>query len=246
MAYQIVLIKKINNKTGKYMEILGLEKVSFVDYEGKICATIFTGGCNFRCPFCHNATLVDKTALPYTEEYVLEYLKERKSLLDGVTISGGEPCLQPDLATFAKKVKELGYAIKLDTNGTLPKVVETLAKEKLIDYVALDIKNSFTHYSAISGMKNPNVDNIKKTLNILKANGIPYELRTTLVDGFHTEASISQMATDLAGEKILYLQKFVDSGGCFGQNLAPINKQQAVIFQSILAKTIEKVHLRGY
>ncbi|MBO5394927.1 MAG: anaerobic ribonucleoside-triphosphate reductase activating protein [Clostridia bacterium] len=228
------------------MEILGLEKVSFVDYEGKICATIFTGGCNFRCPFCHNAALVNKETVPYTEEYVLAYLAERKSLLDAVTISGGEPCLQPDLPMFAKRIKQLGYPIKLDTNGTFPQVLENLIKEKLIDYVAMDIKNASTHYQAISGVVSPQIDNIKKSLALLKENGVPYELRTTLVEGFHTTESICQMANELAGENTLYLQKFVDSGGCLGANLNAVSKAEAQKFQATLKQHIQNVYLRGY
>ncbi|MBE7074188.1 MAG: anaerobic ribonucleoside-triphosphate reductase activating protein [Clostridiales bacterium] len=228
------------------MKILGLEKVSFVDYEGKICATIFTGGCNFRCPFCHNSSLVNQTSESIDENTVLDYLKQRTSLLDGVTISGGEPCLQPDLLDFIKKVKKIGYSIKLDTNGTFPNVVEKLAKEKLIDYVAIDIKNSFSHYQAISGVKNPQVANIQTTLKLLKKYNLPYELRTTLVGEFHTTATIQQMASELAGEKILYLQKFVDNGSCISANLSPVQKDDALNFKEILSKTIKNVSLRGY
>lgn len=228
------------------MNILGIEKVSFVDFEGKICATIFTGGCNFRCPFCHNSSVVNMSAKKYQEEEILSYLSERKSLLDGVTISGGEPTLQPDIFEFCKKIKQMDYPIKLDTNGTSPYVVESLIKNNLIDYVAIDIKNSFSHYSTICGVKNINIDNIKKTLDIFKEYKIPYELRTTLVEGFHTEETIRQMADQLQGEKILYLQKFVDSGDCLKNNLTPIKKEKALLFQAILSSTIENVYLRGY
>ena len=188
------------------MNILGIEKVSFVDFEGKICATIFTGGCNFRCPFCHNSSIVNMQAENYQEEEILSYLCERKSLLDGVTISGGEPTLQPDLLNFCKKIKQMGYPIKLDTNGTCPYVVENLVKNKLIDYVAIDIKNSFNCYSEICGTKNVGIDNIKKTLEILKEFHTPYELRTTLVEDFHTEETIKQMSEQLKGEKLLWLR----------------------------------------
>ena len=228
------------------MKILGLEKVSFVDYEGKICATIFTGGCNFRCPFCHNSSLVNCTATPIGENDVLTYLIERKTLLDGVTIIGGEPCLQKDLPTFARKIKDMGYKIKLDTNGTFPEIVEMLISEKLIDYVAIDIKNAYSHYKAISGVINPAIEKIKQTLSILKRNHIDYELRTTLVNEFHSIQTITQMAEDLNGEKILYLQKFVDSGDCLSKNLSPIPKEKAITFQKILSNKINNVKLRGY
>ena len=209
------------------MKILGLEKVSFVDYEGKICATIFTGGCNFRCPFCHNSSLVNLTSNQIDENEVLEYLKERTSLLDAVTISGGEPCLQPDLYDYIKKVKEIGYIVKLDTNGTFPQVLEGLLNEKLIDYVAIDVKNAYSHYQAISGIKNPQVENIKASLKLLKKYNVNYELRTTLVNEFHSAETITQMAKDLDGEKTLYLQKFVDNGSCLTKNLSPISKEDS-------------------
>jgi len=228
------------------VKILGLEKVSFVDYEGKISATIFTGGCNFRCPFCHNSSLVNMTQTEIPEEEVLTYLKERKNLLDGIVISGGEPCLQKDITTFLEKIKALGYPIKLDTNGTFPEIVEMLITKNLIDYVAIDIKNAYANYQAISGIPNPAVEKIRKTLNILKQYKIPYELRTTLVNEFHSTKTITRMAEDLDGEKILYLQKFVDSGDCLSKNLTPIEKVKAIEFQQILSTKIKEVHLRGY
>lgn len=228
------------------MKILGLEKVSFVDYEGKICATIFTGGCNFRCPFCHNSSLVNETSEAINETEVVEYLKGRTSLLDAVTISGGEPCLQPDLYDFIKKVKAIGYIIKLDTNGTFPQVLESLLKENLIDYVAIDIKNAYSHYQTISGVKNPQIENIKQSLNLLKTYNVRYELRTTLVGQFHSVESITKMAQDLYGEKIIYLQKFVDTGSCLTKNLLPISKEDALKFKDILSKSIQNVYLRGY
>ena len=228
------------------MNIQGIEKVSMVDFENKICATIFTGGCNFRCPFCHNAQIVNQEFDKITEEEVLEYLASRKKLLDGVTISGGEPTLQKDLITFAKKVKNMGYAIKLDTNGTMPQVVEELAKENLLDYVAIDIKNAFAHYNNICGIPFVDTNKIKETLSVLKDYKIPYELRTTLVHGFHTKETIEKMAKDLVDEEHLYLQKFVDSGACMQNNLQPIKKEEAKEFVEILSKTIKKVQLRGY
>lgn len=228
------------------MNIQGIEKVSMVDFENKICATIFTGGCNFRCPFCHNAQIVNQEFDKISEQEILEYLASRKKLLDGVTISGGEPCLQKDLPEFAKKIKEIGYQIKLDTNGTFPQIVEDLAKEKLLDYVAIDIKNAFSHYNNICGVPCVDTNKIKETLNILKKYKIPYELRTTLVKGFHTKETIEKMATDLDGEEKLFLQKFVDSGACMQNNLEEIKKAEAQEFASILSKTIKQVALRGY
>ncbi len=228
------------------MNIQGIEKVSMVDFENKICATIFTGGCNFRCPFCHNAQIVNQEFDKISEDEVLEYLEDRKKLLDGVTISGGEPTLQKDLVPFAKKIRSMGYQIKLDTNGTMPHVVEELAKEKLLDYVAIDIKNAFEHYTYICGIPKVDTNKIKETLTVLKSYKIPYELRTTLVKNFHTKETIEKMANELNGEEKLYLQKFVDSGACMQNNLEEIKKAEAQEFASMLSKTIKNVQLRGY
>ncbi len=228
------------------MEILGLEKVSLVDYGGYVCATIFTGGCNFICPFCHNASLVKRNATTIEEKEVLDYLKSRTKLLDAVTISGGEPTLQKDLKLFIKKVKEIGYKVKLDTNGTNPTVLKELLEENIIDYVAMDIKNNFDDYAAITGLKVNLSDRVKQSLDILKKSNINYELRTTLVDEYHNKENIIKLAKDLSGEKILYLQKFVDSGDLIGYELNPVSKSQALEFQKILSENIEKVVLRGY
>ena len=228
------------------MEILGIEKVSMVDYQDKICATIFTGGCNFRCPFCHNSGIVEEDYSPINTEEIFEYLENRKKLLDGVVISGGEPTLQKDLPLFAERVKSMGYIVKLDTNGTNPFVLERLLKDKLIDYAAIDIKNDFEHYGLVAGVANPAVENIKKSLALLKQYGVPYELRTTLIGEFHNIENIKQMAKELKGEKILYLQKFKISDGVFNKNLTEVSKDEAEEFRKILSKTIEKVELRGY
>jgi len=228
------------------MEILGIEKVSFVDYEGLLCATIFTGGCNFLCPFCHNSALVKRRVDRIPENQVLSYLRERKGLLDAVTISGGEPTIQKDLSNFILKVKEMGYKVKLDTNGTFPQVVEDLLDKGLLDYVAMDIKNNFDDYAKVTGVCNVNTANIKRTLSILRKYKLPYELRTTLVKEFHNKNNIIKMAEDLKGENCLYLQKFVDSGECIEGGLNSINKQEAIEYQNILSKTIKNVILRGY
>lgn len=228
------------------MIILGLEKLSLVDYEGHMCATIFTGGCNFRCPFCHNSGLVNQEVEQIMESEVLEYLNKRKGILDSVTISGGEPTLQPDLDVFIRKVKDLGFFVKLDTNGTRPEVLKMLIDNKLLDYVAMDVKNNFDEYQAISGVVKPSIDKIKESLDVLKNSGIDYELRTTLVKEYHKENNIISLSKDLEGHKRLYLQKFVDSGSCISGGLSEINKNDALKFKGILEKTIEKVVLRGY
>ena len=228
------------------MEILGLEKVSMVDFGDKICAVIFTGGCNFRCPFCHNSGIVEKIYERFDEAEILNYLEERKKLLDGVVVSGGEPTLQRDLSRFIEKLKQLGYLVKLDTNGTNPDKLEELLKAKLLDYVAIDIKNNFDDYYTICGVKKVNVEGIKRSLALLKEYGVGYELRTTLIDEYHNKENIEKLADDLNGEKVLYLQKFKLSDGVFNKNLHEVNVQEARDFQKILSKKIKNVYLRGY
>ena len=228
------------------MNILGMENVSFVDYEGYMCSTIFTGGCNFMCPFCHNAGIVHLNPKPIDEEEVLTYLQGRTKLLDAVTISGGEPTLQRDLKEFIKKVKNLGYKVKLDTNGTAPQVIKDLIEEKLIDFVAMDIKTSFNDYPRVSGVNFNYQDKVKETLNILKQSNIDYELRTTLVSEFHNEKVIEEMKQDLKDSKRLYLQKFVDNGTCIKTGLNAVDKNTAVKYLNLLSQTIDEVKLRGY
>lgn len=229
------------------MKILGIENVSFVDYEGKMCATIFTAGCNYRCPFCHNAGIVLEEYKSIDEDKILDYLKTRVGLLDAVTISGGEPTLQKDLPQFIKKVREFGYKIKLDTNGTNPQILQKLIEEKLIDYCAVDIKTNFSNYADITKVENPLSENVKKSISILKSSGIDYELRTTLIAEFHNENVISKMAEELSGHKKLFLQKFKNSDGCINSSgLSEVKKPEAEKFKDILSKTITEVYLRGY
>ena len=228
------------------MRILGIEKVSMVDYPNKIATTLFTGGCNFRCPFCHNSGIVEQKYTAIDPNDIFEYLQGRKNLIDAVVISGGEPTLQPDLEEFIIKLKQLGYLIKLDTNGTNPFVLKNLLDKNLLDYVAMDIKNNFGNYSAITGVKDPKIENVKVSLSLLKNSGINYELRTTLVENFHKEDNIKKMAQELAGEKLLYLQKFVSSDNCIKQGLAEVPKTTAAHYAEILSSTIDNVFLRGY
>ena len=220
--------------------------MSMVDFQDKICATIFTGGCNFRCPFCHNSGIVEKKYSRIDEDEILSFLESRRKLLDAVVVSGGEPTLQRDLDRFIKKLEDMGYLVKLDTNGTNPTCLENLLKENLLDYVAIDIKNDFENYNTIAGVQNAAVENIKKSLKILKEYGIDYELRTTLIKEFHAESNITQLAKDLDGEKILYLQKFKNSEGVFNKTLNEVSKETAEEYAKILSKNIKEVKLRGY
>lgn len=228
------------------MKIFGLEKLSMVDYEGHLCCTIFTGGCNFRCPFCQNADLVNVEHLfQYSEQEFFDYLEKRKGIIDSVCVSGGEPTLQSDLKEFIAKLKARGLLVKLDTNGTNFELLKSLIDDKLIDYVAMDIKNGPAAYEKTAGAR-VNIDDIRRSVELLKTNIIPYEFRTTLVDGHHTIETITDMSRWLAGADKLYLQHFVDGGTCLQQNLHDVPKSEAQKFANILSQSITHVYLRGY
>lgn len=227
------------------MIIAGLQKVSLVDYDGCVATTIFTAGCNFRCPFCHNAVVVLGKTDFYTEGEVMSHIRARIGLIDAVVISGGEPTIQPDLVEFIEKIKALGLKVKLDTNGTHPEVLKTLLNKNLIDYVAMDIKNGLSNYNEISG-RVVDTTKIQESINLLKTSSIDYEFRTTLVEGYHTEKDIHEIGKLIAGTKKYFLQKFVDSGECISSNLQPINKETAKSFVEILKGYNINAILRGY
>ena len=195
------------------MIISGFQKLSLVDFDGHISATIFVSGCNFACPFCHNAGLVNGSEPQISESEVLEYLSKRFGLLDGVCVSGGEPTLYPDLPKFISKLKSIGYLVKLDTNGTNPEMVKYLVENKLVDYIAMDIKNSEDNYNKTIG-KDYDFGKIKTTIEYIINCGVDYEFRTTLVKSLHTFEDIQKIEKLIACAKKYYLQKFVDSGNC--------------------------------
>lgn len=229
------------------MKICGLEKFSLVDFGEKICATVFTPSCNFACPFCHNGDLaLDKNLVLLDEKDVLDYLALRKKMLDAVVVSGGEPTLQSDLPEFLKKVKKLGYTVKLDTNGSNPKVLKKLVADGLVDYVAMDIKNSLDSYPVTVGLPLVNLDAIKESVDFLLTDVVDYEFRTTLVSEFHDETTVRTVAEWLDGAKSLYLQRFVERPSCIAKGLHPVPTETAQRYVEILKKTIKNVALRGY
>lgn len=223
----------------------GIEKMSLVDFDGKIACTLFTGGCNYRCPFCHNSPLINEQPFLDLNE-IITYLEKRKRMLDAVVISGGEPTLHKSLPVILKVIKELGYIIKLDTNGTNPKMLKELIDNKLIDYVAMDIKGSLNNYHLITGVKNPLLDNIKESINILKQSNIDFEFRTTLVKEYHDIKTINEMKELLKGTKKIFLQKFVLRETCLDQSLNEIDILTATKYKEILEQSVENVYLRGY
>lgn len=188
----------------------GLQKSSLIDYPGKISAVIFTQGCNFRCPYCHNPELVngERETGNRRNEHVFEFLKRRVNKLDGVVITGGEPTLHDDLPEFIKQVKDLGFAVKLDTNGINPEMLQKLIDEKLIDYVAMDIKAPIDSYSDVVCVK-VNAEKILKSIEILKNSNIDYEFRTTVVKSQLSCADFEKIGALIQGAKIYYLQRFL-------------------------------------
>ncbi len=228
------------------MDFVGIDKFSILDYEDKISCVLFCKPCNFRCPFCHNGTTVLEadTTIPFQD--ILDFLKTRKGLIDAVVVSGGEPTLMPDLMEKVKALKDLGFLIKLDTNGTNPQIIKELYEEHLIDYVAMDIKNSFEKYPLTTGTKCVDIEKIKQSINYLISSGVDYEFRTTLIDEFHTEEDIVEIGEMLKGAKKLYFQKFVERDSCIQMGLHEVEEAKAKRFIEVLQGKIPQISLRGY
>lgn len=207
------------------MFFAGFQKLTLLDFPEKVACTLFTKGCNFLCPFCHNALLVqtpDKTQV-YSQEYVLDYLKKRTGILDGVCISGGEPLIHDKLEDFLHQVKSLGYSIKLDTNGSFPHKLKYLVNEKLIDYVAMDIKNSFEKYKLTSGCHTLDISLIEQSIDFLLEGNIDYEFRTTVCHELHTKDDVRAISQRIRKADKYFLQNFVNSGNIIGENLHPVS-----------------------
>ena len=229
------------------MNIAGFQRLTLLDFPGKTAATVFTPGCNFRCPFCHNASLVLHTdeAEHYGEEEVLSYLKKRQGILDGICITGGEPLLQKDIADFMEKVKSLGYKIKLDTNGSFPEKLRELVGKGLVDYVAMDIKNSKEKYAATVGIEKFDTSAVEESVSYLLSGMVDFEFRTTVVDELHTEEDIENIAVWIRGAKRYFLQNFVDSGDILGDNLSAASREKLDSMRKIAEKYIDIVGVRG-
>ena len=226
------------------MNIAGVQKVTLLDYPGKVACEIFTQGCNFECPFCQNSSLIPITNTgEFSEEEIFEYLNLRKNILDGVVITGGEPTVQKDLKGFIKKIKDLGLLVKLDTNGGNPKVLQELIDEKLVDYVAMDIKNIFNKYNITAGKK-INLDNIKKSIEILKASKIDYEFRTTIIKEMHSLDDIISICK-LVGDAKYYLQNFEDSENVLNHSLHGFSREELLFIDKYLKDVFPNVEIRA-
>ena len=232
------------------MYIEAYQKLTLLDYPGRTAATIFTYGCNFRCPFCHNAGLVIRGSESHVpESEILEYLEKRKKLLDGVCITGGEPLLQKDISDFIGRIKELGYLVKLDTNGSMPEKLEELINSGIIDYVAMDIKNSPDKYALTAGAPQDIVPKVQKSVEILLNGSIDYEFRTTVCNTLHTEADMRAIGEWLKGAKAYYLQPFKDSGDIIGgaekASVYTLKKEETEALLAAVKSFIPNTSIRG-
>lgn len=230
------------------MLISGLQKLTLLDYPGKVACTVFTPGCNLRCPFCHNAPLVlpELVGQDTDEEQVLSFLRKRQGVLDGVAITGGEPLLHKDLPSFLEKVRALGFMIKLDTNGTFPERLMDVISAGLVDRVAMDIKNSPELYAKTVGLDTLDIGAIERSKDFLMGGTVDYEFRTTVVRGLHTRESIVGTAKWIAGAKEYYLQQFKDSGHIIAiDGLSAYDEKEMHSLADAAAQYVPSVQVRG-
>lgn len=239
------------------MRIGGLQKLTVQDFPGKVACIIFTKGCNFRCPFCHNGDLVreeliqGKSALPEGPSVtdvgqIMAFLRKRAGLLDGVCISGGEPLLQPGLEAFLRGIKDLGYAVKLDTNGSFPERLQGLAESGLVDYVAMDIKNAPDRYAETAGLEKADPASVRQSVSFLLRRPVPYEFRTTVVKEYHTLKDLQEIAQWIQGADLYYLQGFQDGDAVLQKGLHGYTQEELLEFAQVLQADLPTIKVRGY
>lgn len=230
------------------MIITGLQKLTLLDFPEKMACTVFTSGCNFRCPFCHNASLVTDISNDgvVAEEEFFKFLKTRQGILDGVCITGGEPTLQHGLDEFLRKIKELGFSVKLDTNGYRPAVLKNLVSNNLVDYVAMDIKNSKEKYGITAGLENIDIDAIDESVEFLIGANVDFEFRTTVVKELHTPQDIENICKWIKGAKKYFLQGFKDSGDLICPGFSGYDQKEMESLLKITKNYFEVAELRGF
>ena len=228
------------------MDIHGLQKLTLLDFPGKVACTVFLGGCDFRCPYCHNYELVDGSYPPVMgEAEFFAFLKKRQGLLDGVCVTGGEPLLRQELPDFLRKIRELGYLIKLDTNGSHPQRLQQLLKEGLVDYVAMDIKNSPDRYGETVGRPDLDIAPIQESVRLLMEGTVDYEFRTTVVNELHSEEDFHAIAGWLRGAKRCFLQPFADRDTVPMAGLSAPSSEALSRYSEILRSTVPDTTIRG-
>ena len=228
------------------MHIAGLQKLTLLDYPGKTACTVFLSGCNLRCPFCHNASLVlpDREAACVSEDELFAFLRKRQGLLDGVCVTGGEPTLYKELPRLLAQIKELGFSVKLDTNGTNPQALRQLLQEGLVDYVAMDIKNSPGRYTETCGGRDV-LEQVRESAALLMTGTTPYEFRTTVCHPLHTPEDLAQIGQWLRGAARYFIQGFVDSGDLIGSGLSALTAPEAQALLDAVTPYIPHAQLRG-
>lgn len=228
------------------IQIAGYQKTTLLDYPGHVAATIFLPGCNYRCPFCHNSSLIQEASNHSVSlEEILTFLKKRQNILEGICVTGGEPTLQKELPDFLSTIKQLGYLVKLDTNGSNPTMIKHLLNNNLVDYIAMDIKNSKLNYGTTIGIPGYDLTPIEETITLLKKSTITYEFRTTLVEEYHTQQDIESIATWLSDSPNYYLQNFKLTDSVPNQTLHSVPAETLSSYLSILQKSIPTAQLRG-
>lgn len=227
------------------MLIGGFQKMTVLDFPGKIACILFTYGCNLKCPFCHNASLVIDNIEEFSQEEIFKYLEKRKGVLDGVCVSGGEPFLQPDIMEFLQKLKNTGLAVKIDTNGTSPEKLRYAVENGLVDYVAMDIKNSKEKYPLTTGIQDIDIGKIEESVKFLLDSDIDYEFRTTVVREYHTEQDMVCIGEWIKGAKNYFLQSFTDSGNLIGENLSAHSPETMHDFERIVRPFVQNIGVRG-
>ena len=229
------------------MDIHGLQKLTLLDFPGRTACTVFLAGCNLRCPFCHNSELLDRGTMPpvMDDGELLRFLEQRRGLLDGVCFTGGEPLLRPELPELMARVKALGYAVKLDTNGTLPERLEAILSAGLADYVAMDIKNGPTRYAEASGLAAMETEPVRRSIELLLRTAPDYEFRTTVVEQLHGEADFREIAELIRGAKRYALQAFADRDTVVFGGLSAPTRQQMEHYADIVRPAVGEVLLRG-
>ncbi len=223
-----------------------MQKLTLLDYPGKVACLIFTQGCNFRCPFCHNKDLLGpQNDNNISVEEVLTYLRKRKGLLDGVVISGGEPLLQEDIEDFIKEIKDMGYLVKLDTNGSSPSRLKKLIDNNLVDYIAMDIKNDFINYDKTAGVNSINIANIKRSIEIIESSSIDYEFRTTVVKQLHDLGQIHKICDYIKPNSKYYIQNYRDCNEVLEKGLLGFSIEELKDLQKNLNVVYPNVTVRG-
>lgn len=225
------------------MKIFGINKLTLMDFPNRTACILFVGGCNMRCPYCHNSTIVEG-GQPIDQTDIVDYLTKRRAMLEGVVISGGEPTIYPDLPQYISDIRAMGYDIKLDTNGTNPDMLAHLIDNKLVDYVAMDIKNSLDKYATTAGLAHTDTNNITRSIQLLMSSQVPHEFRTTVVSQLHDSSSFVGIANMISGADNYFLQCYSDNGETFDSTLSAPTDEQMQQYLDIVKPYVSHIAIR--